>query len=617
MVKLKGIFLLILLAQCINSLAGNDAEVIEWLSNYSIRNDKLTREEKVTIQINNRLGEKYGSIKIPFSKSNGIKNFDISLTDKFGNEIRKIKKSEIVDVSAFASYSFYEDEYYKTVDLKHNQYPYRISYSYQTEFNEFLQIANWYPILDAEIPTHNAILTFTAPQGYGFRSKQSHMVDVAKKVIDDQIVYQWTAQYDHPITTEINSPPIQELLPNAQIVPEKFVYGIPGSFESWSSFGDWVYDLNRDLDELPDYEKQKIDALVKGNPDDISKIKKIYDYLQKNTRYVNIKLGIGGLQSYPAEYVARNKYGDCKALTNYLKSALNYIGIKSYYALINAGQNPEKIDVDFPSQQFNHVILYIPMNGRDVWLECTDNTAPFNYLGLFTQNRKAFVIDQKNSRFMTTPAISETNSFDTNKSDLTILKDNTLSIKSDYVFKRTDYFELYNYFHHSGSQKKLDEFIDHLSIYPNCHTLEKRMKKKAEAPDEIKIELMSKTNSPLRKYGEEVLLDFPTLQLPAFELPDHRKLPLRIDHPIHKIDTFLIHFEDEPTLLRQPEAVRLQSDFGAYSFYEIPCLNSNNYQYTREFYLYPGDYDVSEYRSFYNFLADIKKAENRKIIFSH
>ena len=78
-------------------------------------------------------------------------------------------------------------------------------------------------------------------------------------------------------------------------------------------------------------------------------------------RYVNIKLGIGGLKPLPATFVDQKKYGDCKALSNYMNALLKAVGIKSYYAIINAGANEEPATPSFPGDNFDHIILCVPL----------------------------------------------------------------------------------------------------------------------------------------------------------------------------------------------------------------------------------------------------------------
>ncbi len=54
------------------------------------------------------------------------------------------------------------------------------------------------------------------------------------------------------------------------------------------------------------------------------------------------------------EDVRKKGYGDCKALTNYMRTLLQAAGIKSYYCRIKDDWFNQKYDEDFPKMFGNH-----------------------------------------------------------------------------------------------------------------------------------------------------------------------------------------------------------------------------------------------------------------------
>src|SRR6185312_11941569 len=122
-----------------------------------------------------------------------------------------------------------------------------------------------------------------------------------------------------------------------------------------------------------------------------------------NTHYVGIELGIGGWQPFDAASVYKQRYGDCKALANYMVALLKEAGIHAYPVLIRAGADADPIDTDIACNQFNHVIA-AALAGRDtVWLECTSQTLPPGYLSSFTADRNGLLLDDSGGHLVHTP----------------------------------------------------------------------------------------------------------------------------------------------------------------------------------------------------------------------
>src|SRR5438105_11830585 len=81
---------------------------------------------------------------------------------------------------------------------------------------------------------------------------------------------------------------------------------------------------------------------------------------------------------------------------------LDEAGIKANYVLIRGGDDEEDIITDFPSNQFNHATVCVPFAKDTLWLECTSQTSPAGYIGDFTGNRHALMIDEKGGHIVAT-----------------------------------------------------------------------------------------------------------------------------------------------------------------------------------------------------------------------
>lgn len=120
----------------------SDAELISRKTEVIISNGKLTQKEYFEIKINNRNGEEFTKVTVPFSKTYKVNSLEAFIKDWKGDVVRKLKNSEITERSSISYFSLYEDDFVKEFTLKHNTYPYYVCYSYQVQQSEFIHIEN-------------------------------------------------------------------------------------------------------------------------------------------------------------------------------------------------------------------------------------------------------------------------------------------------------------------------------------------------------------------------------------------------------------------------------------------------------------------------------------------
>lgn len=608
--KLSTIFILCFCFFLHQSYGQNDAELLLRKTDIQVNRAKLTINESIKIQINNRAGSKYAKIEIPYSGLNKISNIEGYIKNNKGIIVRKLAKRDIVSKSAISNGTFYADHFIKEFSLDYSDYPFEINYSYQTQISEFVYIADWSPVIDYNVPTHNAKLTVTVPSDFKINISESKISQKQNMIDKNNKVYSWETGYINPIKKESFSSPFVSEIPNISITPLNFKYEIPGSFQTWTSFGNWHYKLISNLDDLPVSEQKTIKSIVNGQTDKKEIVKTIYHYVQDNTRYINVSLETGGLKPYPSSYVAVNKYGDCKALTNYTRSLLSCAGIRSFYTKIYAGENPVKIDKEFPSQQFNHIILFIPLEHDTIWLDCTSKNS-FNYLGTFTQNRYAFVVDNNNSHFIKTPALRSDDVRNIRKINFSF---DGQTVNADLKMQlKGDNYEMLEYLINNVNKDRLTEIVNEYFCLPNFSTIEYKVVKSSKDIPEIGLNIISESNQYYKKYGQNIYCEILPFSFPSFETPEKRTRSLKFNFPISETDSLFYEIPNDYKYQIKNDDIVIENKFGEFS-YRVNELSNDCLLIVKNLLIHAGTYELNEYQEFYNFIEQIKKLKNQILL---
>lgn len=597
----------------LGSLQNTWSQVLNNETQISIDGKKRKKTERtILIQVNDKQENWVSHIEIKHSPLQKFSLKYAKILDPEGNILRKIRKNDLKTRNDLSYDTFYQDDLITEFDLYWHQYPYLIEYSYVIEEDEFLYVSWWTPILYRTLPTKKAILKVDAPSDYDVQVIQSGGITFNQSTLGNKKIYQWESAYSGKIEDENYSLPTKELIPKVEIIPKSIKYGVEGSFESWSSFGTWMDALNEGTGELTPRESLTVERLIRGITDKREIVKKLYYYLQDHTRYINVAIDVGGLKSYPASYVSDNKYGDCKALTTYMKSMLKKVGITSLFTLVNAGHNEATINRDFPGQQFNHVLLGVPVGKDTLWLENTTNSLPFNYVGTFTQNRYALAVNANQSTLVKTPKLLPPNVLEQ--------RDYKFSMNGNGQWTMKTILNL-----RGGSFEKLrhlvvkqDEAGLKLQLLNNIGINDFKIKDWQNInfhrdSSVITFRIKGDISNPFREIGDWKVIRPLNITIPDFEKPGNRTLDVRINYPINKADKVSYKFKIlEDSKVKIPEGFSIRSKYGQYE--SKLSKEGNSIISYEKFTLLDNEISIEEYPIFYGFIQSIINHQKKTAI---
>ena len=570
----------------------------------------------LVITILNENGDKWADFVEGYDKLQEFITADGALYDATGKLLKRMKNKDLQDVSGVSEISLIDDNRLKVHNFYYKVYPYTIEYEWVTKYKYTLFFPVWMPQGSEKLSVELSRITIVSSPDYKFRYKVFNYNGEPVIATENNRTYStWTAKDLPAIKKEIYSPDWYEQVTCVYFGPTDFeVNNYKGNMATWQDFGKFIYTLKQGRDVLPPLVKQTVHQLADGITDVRKKIQVLYEYMQKNTRYISIQLGIGGWQPFDATYVATKGYGDCKALTNYMYSILKEAGIPSNYSVIMAGRGTGGIIADLPSSQFNHVILSVPLEKDTMWLECTSQTLAAGYLSDFTCDRYALMVNEEGGKLVTTPKYRLNDNVEVRKITATLDEEATLKIHSEskYGSMQQDYLQqIIN----GLSKDKVKEFL-HDELDFATYDLNSFEYKEEKSSLPVITETLDITVSNYATITGKRLFIMPNVMTRfdrRLSTGEERKNDVVLRMEFRDIDSVEIAipagFETESL----PQPVIIESKFGKYT--NSVKLNGNKVVYYRNMEHYSGRYPAKDYTALAAFYEAIYKADRNKIVF--
>jgi hypothetical protein len=387
--------------------SGADAVVRLDVLRFEVRDPgRATQKVRRAVTVLTPEGRDEGELHISYDdRLLRLKKLTGRIYDGDGKVVRKLGKDDQEDFSAISGYSLYEDDRQRVARLYHDDYPYTVEFEYEIHHDGLINWPTWYP-QEAGMPVaFGRFDLVTSPDVEARYRVRGATLEPEVLQEGKRKTLRWEIREEPAVELELFGPVWQDQVIAVHTAPAAFeVEGAEGDMRTWRAFGEWYHTLNDGRTALPPEARNDVQRLTSGRSDVREKVRRLYAYMQRRTRYVSIQLGLGGWQTFEAAYVHERGYGDCKALTNYMQALLDEAGIPSFPALIYGGSSGPKVLTDFPSNQFNHVILYVePGDGEGIWLETTDQTIPFGHLTNFNEGRYALLVKPGGGELVQTP----------------------------------------------------------------------------------------------------------------------------------------------------------------------------------------------------------------------
>lgn len=553
-------------------------------------------------------------IFIPYDAFTAVDDIKILISDSNGKKIKSINQSKMLDHLAT---EYISDERVLYYDASYNKYPYFIRLEYKYTSKQTFDIPFYSSYIKDKISVLKSdfkVINFDKQNIVRINESNWGLPEIDTQNLF--INYRWEFRN----ITPKNLKTIQEGNKKKYIDLnlESFqLDGVEGSFSTWQSFGEWMSELIKGTRELDQKSVNEVKEAVGLETDKRRIAESLYNYLQNNMRYISIQYGIGGYKPISALNVHKNKYGDCKGLSNYMKALLDLYGIESYYALVYAGDSIIALNEKYPENLFNHAIVVVPFEQDTVFLECTVKNNPFGYIGSFTGNRKVFLVDGNNSKIIMSTKYSYKDNRIENEFKIEFKKDSIphIYLKQSLFGIGTEHFNL-NFAKTLPDEKFKNHILEKaFKDIVNLKIVNRIDNSKPVFPSFI-YEMEFSSPKKILKAGNRYFLDTNIDQFPADierSVASYKNNTFKIKTGYIICDNFIIKLNDGCKIEKVPESFNHHSSIGNLSF-EIKSQSENTLVIKRSFEIIEGNYDTTIKDEIKDWCDNLTKIRQERIV---
>lgn len=377
-----------------------------YISLFAQRTEILMKEKtpmtKTSYEINFKFNDEkaitlFHSYSIYYSHFDKIENLEVYTKNPTGNgKFKKIDIKEFKKSNAKSSSVFYDDQTEISIDflgLVVGSEAY-VSYTMTTEelhFTDPMTFRYYLPIEKMEYQ-----LTVPTNFNVSFIEKNipPNFYQYTKEDKKNETIHNWIVQNIEPEKNYDNAP--SSLYYTPHILYKINDYTFKGEKKTISNspkdLYDWYIKNIKEVNSKPSERiKTLTDSVIKGATTELEKVKRIYDWVRTNIRYVAFEAGMEGLIPREAEAICTKRYGDCKDMSSIQFAMLRAANIKGYLVWIGSRRIPYTYSEVPLKNTDNHMIAAYKNGAEWVFLDATDPNGIFGLPADHIQGKQAMI----------------------------------------------------------------------------------------------------------------------------------------------------------------------------------------------------------------------------------
>ena len=389
-----------------------------------IKGNKAVEKLSRKLTIVNQRGDRFNYLVLNKQPSTVLKKLEVKVFDSAGVEVYSRKAKDMVKTKGFgAPYAIYDDLKTYQTECRAPSYPYTVEYEHELEYHTLFFWRG--TSVQERIPVDSFEYRLSVENDFVFNYEAAELLGEPEISQDKKKKsFIWRA---------VNIPPYDPddfAAMDRRPAELKFV---PGHFNfeqsefsgiSWKNIGTWYRDLAADR-YTADTTHSPADDSLAFRP----LLKKLYEKVLDETRYVLISIGISGWQPAKAADTRACGYGDCKGLSTLLISDIKACGIEVYPALILTRQNGA-VNPEFPEFGFNHVITAAVDGADTVWMDATCRDCPFGDIPWMDEDTYCLLVTDSGGVLVRTPASAPEENTVFNAARLRVTDDGSCELSS-------------------------------------------------------------------------------------------------------------------------------------------------------------------------------------------